>query len=75
MIRANEAGWDRTLRVLIGGALLILGLSDALGAWMVTGAAVVGAVLVAAGLLGWCPLYAALGVSTLRRSGAGAGDS
>lgn len=55
---ANEAGWDRIARVLLGVALLILGWGE-----IVTGATgtvfkFLGFVPLATGLLGWCPLYA-----------------
>jgi hypothetical protein len=73
MIRANEAGWDRALRVGIGGVLVILGWIGAFGAWVSMPLAVVGVALLVAGVRGWCPVYAALGMSTLHRSRAGGG--
>ena len=60
----NEGGWDRLLRVGIGLALLGLGLSGLIGApydaWM----RVASIFPFATALLGWCPLYQALGSST-----------
>lgn len=62
----NEAGWDRVLRILLGVVLLYLGWSGAVSG---VGGAVfryVGFVPLVTGLIGWCPLYRALGVSTVR---------
>jgi hypothetical protein len=73
MIRANEALWDRTLRVGIGGVLLTLGWGGAFGAWVSLPIAVLGVAVLVAGVRGWCPVYAALGVSTMRDPRAGAG--
>lgn len=63
---ANEAGWERFARLVLGVALLWLGWGG-----VVTGTP--GAVLKIAGflplltaLIGWCPLYAVLGFSTRR---------
>jgi hypothetical protein len=68
MIRANEAVWDRALRVGIGGVLVIFGWGGAFGPWVSMPLAVVGVAILVAGLRGWCPVYAALGVSTLHRA-------
>jgi hypothetical protein len=60
----NEASWDRALRVVVGAVLLYLGWSG-----MVTGFPgalfrYVGFVPLLTGLIGLCPLYRVLGVST-----------
>jgi hypothetical protein len=55
--------------------LVIFGWGGAFGAWISMPMAVVGVAILVAGLRGWCPIYAALGVSTLHRPGAGAGKS
>jgi hypothetical protein len=60
-LASNEHALDRTLRVLLGLGLLSLafiGPATPLG--------YLGLIPLATGLLGSCPLYALLGVSTLR---------
>ena len=57
----NEAGWDRIVRVVLGIVLLsltVVGPQTWLG--------LVGVVPLATGLMGFCPLYRVLGVSTCR---------
>jgi hypothetical protein len=63
-IHENEAAWDRALRLVAGVALLYLGWAN-----VVTGALgivfkVLGFVPLATGLVGWCPAYRLLGIST-----------
>ena len=63
MVMANEASWDRIARVVIGVGLLALGLlavNGTLGIIM----AVVGAILLVTGAIGWCPIYSILGLRT-----------
>ncbi len=64
---SNLAAWDRVLRVVAGVAMLLLGWSDLVdGVWAI--ALVVFAwVPLLTGLVGWCPIYAMLGLSSLRR--------
>lgn len=64
---SNLATWDRTLRIVLGLAMLFLGWSDLVdGVWAI--ALVVFAwVPLLTGLAGWCPFYAILGISSLRR--------
>ena len=62
----NEAVWDRGVRLLLGAVLLYLGWSGAVtGVW---GSVFryLGFVPLFTGLIGWCPLYRALGFSTRR---------
>ena len=64
MLKLNEASWDRIARVILGFILLIVGLTGT-----VAGAAgivldIVGAVLVLTGLVGFCPIYFVLKLST-----------
>jgi hypothetical protein len=58
-MKANEHNVERALRVILGIALLGLTLSGAIGVW-----GWLGVVPLATGLIGWCPLYAVLGIST-----------
>ncbi len=67
---ANEAGWDRVLRVIAGIVLLYLGFGGVLAGTAGTIAAIVGIVLLLTGLVGWCPLYSVLHLRTNRKQGA-----
>lgn len=72
MLKVNVAGWDRILRVSVGAVLLYLAWVGTFAAWVGAVLMVVGIVLVLTGLVGWCPLYALLGVSTNHRARTGA---
>ncbi len=68
-MKPNENGVDRALRLVLGVVLLVasymwFGVAD--GA--ITGiiAAVIGAVLVITGLVGFCPAYRLVGMSTCK---------
>jgi len=72
MIKANEGGLDRAMRVIVGAGLLIaafvwLGVMDI--APLGIGAAVVGAVFVVTGAAGFCPAYVLLGLKTCPAKG------
>jgi hypothetical protein len=63
MFKTNEGTVDRVLRVAVGLALLVWFFADqGHGFWHY--AKLIGIVPVLTGLLGWCPLYSLLGVST-----------
>jgi hypothetical protein len=55
----NVGGIDRTLRILIGLALVAAAATGTVGIW-----GYVGLVPLITGLLGWCPLYALFGLKT-----------
>jgi hypothetical protein len=57
----NEGTVDRIARVVIGLALLSLTVVGPRSMW-----GLVGIVLLATGLIGFCPLYRLVGVSTCR---------
>jgi Inner membrane protein YgaP-like, transmembrane domain len=62
----NEAAWDRGVRILLGVVLLYVGWSGGVaGAWGYV-FRYLGFVPLLTGLVGWCPLYRALGISTCR---------
>ncbi len=66
-MRINESATDRVVRIIVGLVLL----SAWVFGWM-TGVweavfAIVGAVLLLTGLVGFCPLYALFGASTAPR--------
>lgn len=55
----NEGGIDRILRIVAGLALIGLTLTGTIGVW-----GWIGVVPLATGLIGWCPLYAMLGINS-----------
>ena len=58
-MKINEGALDRTLRVIVGIALIALTLTGTIGAW-----GWIGIVPLATGAVGLCPLYSLLRVST-----------
>jgi hypothetical protein len=58
-MKANIGGIDRTLRIVVGIALIALTLTGSIGAW-----GWIGVVALATGLIKFCPLYSLLGMST-----------
>lgn len=67
LLPRNEAAWDRGARILLGLALLALAVWGPRTAW-----GLLGFVPLATGVVGACPLYTILGVSTRGRADAGA---
>lgn len=63
-IKANEGTLDRILRVVLGLILLILALLQVVGGIWLWVAAIVGAILLVTGLVGFCPLYTLLKINT-----------
>lgn len=59
----NEASWDRIGRVVLGLALVAIGLLLVDGAWGWALTAL-GLVPLITGLAGWCPIYAVIGRGT-----------
>ncbi len=64
MLKTNMGGLDRTLRIIVGIALLaaFFMLPEAGYRWLL----LIGIVPLATGLIGSCPLYSVLGVSTCK---------
>ena len=60
----NEAPIDRGLRILIGVVLAVAAVAGTFAAPWLYVAWVVAAILVVTGIVGFCPLYAILRVST-----------
>lgn len=58
MLKVNEGTVDRTLRVLLGVALVALAVTKG---WMW---AYIGVVPILTGAIGVCPLYSLLGINT-----------
>ena len=55
----NVGGIDRTLRILIGLALIAGAATNTIGMW-----GYLGVVPLLTGLIGWCPRYAIFGFNT-----------
>lgn len=60
-MKANVGGIDRILRITLGLVLIGLAATGTVGWW-----GWLGVVPLATGLVGWCPPYAILGLSTCR---------
>ena len=55
----NVGGIDRTLRIIVGLALIAGAATNAIGMW-----GYLGVVPLLTGLIGWCPPYAIFGFNT-----------
>jgi hypothetical protein len=72
MFTPNLASWDRIVRAVLGLALIILpylvGGPLLANPWLGWGPPAVGVILLATAAISFCPLYAALGIATRKRS-------
>jgi len=59
MLALNEGVLDRTIRIVIGAMLVLFAITIRGGGW-----AYVGLIPLITGTIGYCPLYALLGMST-----------
>lgn len=70
ILSANERGVDRIVRAVVGAALLAFAIISFSGPFaLVEGVialalGIIGAISLGTGLMGWCPFYAMLGIST-----------
>jgi hypothetical protein len=63
-MKVNEATWDRIARIALGVVVLYLGWANVVtGGWGLA-LKIVGFLPLLTGLVGWCPTYALLKVST-----------
>ncbi len=60
MFKANEATWDRVVRVILGIVFLYLGFGGVVGGTLGIILDIVGIVALVTGLLGYCPAYSLL---------------
>ena len=58
-MKINEGGWDRVVRVVVGLALILAAALGYVGVW-----GYIGIVPLATGIIGVCPAYSLLGMST-----------
>jgi len=58
-MKANVGGIDKILRIVVGLVLVTLAATGMVGLW-----GWIGVVPLVTGLVGWCPLYPLLGMST-----------
>jgi hypothetical protein len=63
-MKTNQASWDRIVRVVLGIILLYLGLADVVSGAFGIILAIVGAVLLFTGVIGFCPIYWLLKLGT-----------
>ena len=66
MAFVNEANWDRTLRVVLGIVLLVLGWGGIVTGTLGTVFKFLGFLPLITGISGWCGLYSLLGIRTNR---------
>ena len=65
-MKINEGPVDRIVRAIVGIALIMVGLLGiATGAWLWV-VYLLGAILLVTGIVGFCPLYALLKLSTAK---------
>ncbi len=68
MFAVNESPLDRGIRVVLGLVLIWLGfVSGSVTGALATGLGVVGIILLATGITGFCGMYRVFGISTCRR--------
>ena len=63
-MKINESGTDRIARAVVGIVLLVLFLANVVSGTLGIILAVVGAVLLLTGIVGFCPIYYALRIGT-----------
>jgi len=67
-MKINESATDRVIRVIVGAVLLAAWVFGGLsGTWAVV-LGIIGAVLLVTGAVGFCAIYALLGMSTARKA-------
>mgnify|MGYP002713095782 CR=1 FL=1 len=64
MFKTNEGTIDRVLRVILGAGLILGYFLNPDGAW--SWAYWLGLIPLVTGLVGWCGIYAALGINTCK---------
>ncbi len=60
-MKTNMADWDRIIRIIIGFIFIVLAVIKG-SLWWILG--VIGIIFIITSIIGFCPLYALLGVKT-----------
>jgi len=64
----NESSLDRIIRVILAAVIAVLYFTGVLsGTWAIV-LGILAVILLITGLIGFCPLYKLLGISTLKKS-------
>ena len=63
-MNSNVGGIDRTIRILLGIALVALAATRVVTGGLATGAFVVGGIALVTGLVRYCPAYSPFGINT-----------
>jgi hypothetical protein len=63
-MKTNESNLDRIVRVIIGLGLIVLYYTGIVTGGWGTVAIIIGAIAVLTGIIGFCPIYALLKIST-----------
>ena len=71
VIKINEGPWDRALRITLGAAMVYLGLGEVVTGGAGTALWIVGLLTLLTGVIGWCAVYALLGIDTTGRKSDG----
>ena len=58
-MKTNGGGIDKILRIAVGIALIAMAYMNVVGVW-----GYIGVVPLLTGLIGWCPVYPLLGISS-----------
>ncbi|MBL8413436.1 MAG: DUF2892 domain-containing protein [Propionivibrio sp.] len=58
-MKANVGGIDKILRIAVGIVLIAMAYMNVVGVW-----GYIGVVPLLTGLIGWCPIYPMLGISS-----------
>ncbi|MBK7423275.1 MAG: DUF2892 domain-containing protein [Propionivibrio sp.] len=58
-MKTNVGGIDKILRIAVGIALIAMAYMNVVGVW-----GYIGVVPLLTGLIGWCPVYPLLGISS-----------
>ena len=66
-MKLNESNVDRIIRAVAGVVLLFLGFGGVLSGGLAVVADVLGVILLLTGAVGFCPIYALLKLSTLKK--------
>jgi hypothetical protein len=67
-MKRNESGLDRIIRVIIGLVFIGLFAAGVVVGWLGWLLLVIGAILLGTGIIGFCPLYAALKLNTNKKA-------